>query len=144
MTTRRSPGTSTTVRQRRGSEAEALAGRQLQAAGLFILERGFRRRVGEIDLIAVEPGAGTVVFVEVRYRASMSHGGPLASVDARKRTRLLRAGRAWLAARRVDPRRPIRIDVIGITSTAAAAGNPDWHRVEGYAMCWVRDAIQAR
>jgi len=90
----------------------------------------------------VEPATGTVVFVEVRYRASLSHGGPLASIGHAKRLRLLRASRAWLAARRVDGRRPIRIDVVGVTSPSAVRDEPGWHRVEGRALIWVRHAVE--
>ena len=134
------PPAPTTGRQRRGAAAEALAARHVQAAGLMILEHNYRRRVGEIDLVAVQPADGTLVFIEVRYRATLSHGGPLASVDARKRARLLRAVRAWLAARRCDPRRAVRIDVIGITRSSTPE-RPGWERVEGLALRWVRDAV---
>jgi len=129
------------MRKRRGDAGEALAARHLQAAGLIILERGYRRRVGEIDLIAVEPASGTLVFVEVRYRASMASGGPLASIDARKRVRLMRTVRAWLAARRADPRRPVRIDVVGITSSSRDLDPREWQRVDDVALRWVRHAL---
>jgi len=80
-----------------GRRAEELAAAFLRAKGLTILERNFRAKVGEIDLVARE--GEEVVFVEVRSRSSRDYGGAAASVDAGKRRRLVRAARLWLVAR---------------------------------------------
>lgn len=128
-----------TDRQRRGDAAEAAAARYLTACGLPALERHFLRRIGEIDLIHVDPANGAVVFVEVRYRGSSSHGGALGSVGARKRRTVHLAARAWLQAH-ADPRRPARIDVIGMSP----AGPPDddgWCDWEDYRLRWIRNAF---
>ena len=74
-----------TTRQR-GNAAEDVALAHLQAAGLRLVERNYRtpgRGGGEIDLIVREPD-GTLVFVEVRSRASRAFGGAGASISAAK------------------------------------------------------------
>ncbi len=77
--------------------AEELCAELLQKAGLRILARNWRCRLGEIDLVA-EEGA-TLVFAEVRLRQDASYGGAAESVTAAKRARLLAAARLYLAAR---------------------------------------------
>lgn len=89
-TGRRSP------RQQDGLEAEELAARFLAARGVAILERNYRTRFGEIDLIARD--GATLVFVEVRRRrSSRPWGGAAASVDPAKRRRLEAAAQLYLA-----------------------------------------------
>ncbi|MFI4953220.1 MAG: YraN family protein, partial [Burkholderiales bacterium] len=70
----------------RGAAAEALAAEFLQARGLAIIERNYRCRGGEIDLIARD--GETLIFVEVRLRSSAAFGGAAASITAAKRKRL--------------------------------------------------------
>lgn len=91
-----------------GRRAEDLAADLLAREGLAVLERNFRVKAGEIDLIARD--GEEVVFVEVRARASMSYGGAAASVDRSKRRKLARAARVWLAARGWTG--PCRFDVV--------------------------------
>ena len=79
----------------RGEDAENLAAAFLQRAGLTLVERNFRCRFGEIDVIARE--GATLVFVEVRMRSSERFGGAAASITAAKRTKLLRTARFYLA-----------------------------------------------
>jgi putative endonuclease len=93
-----------------GRRAEDLAAAFLGAKGLEILERNFRAKVGEIDLVARD--GDEVVFVEVRARSGRGHGGAAASVDASKRRKLVRAARLWLAARDWDG--PCRFDVVAL------------------------------
>lgn len=83
-----------TVRQR-GRHAEDLAAAFLQQRGLVIVERNYRCRYGEIDLIARE--GRTLVFVEVRMRTREDFGGAAASITAAKRGKLSRAARHFLA-----------------------------------------------
>ena len=78
----RPPANRTTKRRAMPPKTQALA--HLQAAGLRLVERNYRtpgRGGGEIDLIMRAPD-GTLVFVEVRQRASSDHGGAAASVSA--------------------------------------------------------------
>jgi len=84
-------------RMETGRRAEDLASAYLKAKGLEILERNFRAKVGEIDLIAKDQDE--VVFVEVRARSGRGYGGAAASVDSSKRRRLVRAARLWISAR---------------------------------------------
>jgi putative endonuclease len=67
----------------------------LQRAGLKLVERNYRCRFGEIDLIVRE--GSTLVFVEVRMRTSERFGGAAASITSAKRAKLLRTARHYLA-----------------------------------------------
>jgi putative endonuclease len=91
-----------------GAAAEALAARFLAARGLTIVERNYRCRGGEIDLIARE--RDTLVFVEVRLRSGDAFGGARASITAAKRRRLERAASHYLAQVGREP--PCRFDAI--------------------------------
>ena len=95
-----------------GDAAENLALQHLKRAGLTLLERNYRtpgRGGGEIDLIMREPD-GTTVFVEVRKRASASHGGAAASVSFFKQRRIVFAARHFLMRLSSPP--PCRFDVV--------------------------------
>ena len=97
-----------------GDAAEEQALEHLQAAGLRLLQRNYRtpgRGGGEIDLI-MRDAAGTLVFVEVRQRASASHGGAAASVGSAKQRRIVFAARYYLMRLREPP--PCRFDVVTI------------------------------
>jgi putative endonuclease len=97
-----------------GDRAEDLALAHLQRAGLRLLERNYRtpgRGGGEIDLIMRAPD-GTCVFVEVRQRASSSHGGAAASVSWTKQKRIVFAARHYLMRLRTLP--PCRFDVVAV------------------------------
>ena len=65
-----------------GAKSEELAARYLCALGFRILEKNFRNRIGEIDLIGIEDGV--LVFVEVKYRSDMRCGAPSAAVGTKK------------------------------------------------------------
>jgi putative endonuclease len=91
-----------------GTRAEKLAAQFLAARGLTIVERNFRRRCGEIDLVARH--GDTLVFVEVRLRRSRGYGGAAASITAAKRARLVAAANLYLARLRDAP--PCRFDAI--------------------------------
>ena len=107
------PGKPSTTKQA-GDAAEQRALEHLQAAGLRLLQRNYRtpgRGGGEIDLIMRDP-AGTLVFVEVRQRASASHGGAAASVSSVKQRRIVFAARHYLMRLREPP--ACRFDVVTI------------------------------
>jgi putative endonuclease len=111
-------------RRRIGAAGERLAARHLEARGFRLLDRNFRTRHGELDLVAADHRY--LVFCEVKARIAASGprmAEPLASVDSRKRLRLRRMARTWLAAR-VDARpypAQIRFDAIGVTFDRAGA-----------------------
>lgn len=84
-----------TTTQAQGAAAEARAAGHLAERGLRVVERNFRVRGGEIDLICRD--GATVVFVEVRLRRRADFGGAGASITAAKRARIIMAARHWLA-----------------------------------------------
>jgi putative endonuclease len=77
-----------------GARAEALAATHLARHGLRVIERNFRVRGGEIDLICRD--GTTLVFVEVRLRRNDNFGGAAASITTTKRRRLVQAARHYL------------------------------------------------
>ena len=104
-----------------GARAEDLCARLLRDAGLKIVERNWRCRMGEIDLIA-EDGA-TLVFAEVRMRSPTRFGGAAESVTSAKRRRLIAAARLYLYR---YPEASCRFDVF---------------LVDGGNVQWIRDAF---
>lgn len=81
----------------RGREAETRAARHLERGGLRVVERNFRVRGGEIDLICHD--GKTLVFVEVRQRSRSDFGGAAASITAGKRRRIVLAARHYLSGK---------------------------------------------
>jgi len=103
-------------RQRLGELGEALASDHLEARGYSVIERNFRTRYGELDLVVAD--ARSLVFCEVKSRVGRTAGiGPLAAVGPAKRGQVRRMARQWLAERgSAGPRPPeMRFDAIGIT-----------------------------
>ena len=106
-----------------GDLAEDRALAHLQAAGLRLLARNYRtpgRGGGEVDLV-MRDRDGTLVFVEVRNRASAAFGGAAASVGALKQRRIVFAARHYLMCLPAAP--PCRFDVVGVE-----AGAIEWLR----------------
>ena len=91
-----------------GDRGEALVARYLQKAGYTLLDRQWRCRFGELDLVARSRG-GIVCFVEVKLRGPKSMGLPREAVDARKQARLRRTAGAYLSRYELDA--PARFDV---------------------------------
>ena len=91
-----------------GDLGETAVAVYLKQRGYALLERQWRCRFGELDLVARDR-QGTICFVEVKLRSSVTHGLPREAVDARKRRRLLTAASCYLAARQTDA--PCRFDV---------------------------------
>jgi putative endonuclease len=106
-----------------GARAEDLCADLLRGAGLLLIERNWRCRLGEIDLIAED--RGMLVFAEVRMRTGPGFGGAGESVTAAKRARLLAAARLYLSRR---PEVLCRFDVFLVDGATA--------RVQ-----WIRDAF---
>ena len=94
----------------RGDAAEAAAAGFLQQQGLRIVARNWSCRIGELDLIARD--GETLVFVEVRQRASAGFGGAAASIGATKRAKLVAAAQVYLQTLKVVP--PCRFDAVCI------------------------------
>ncbi|SFU50144.1 putative endonuclease [Nitrosomonas eutropha] len=97
--------------ENKGSDAEQRAATFLQQQKLTLLERNYRCRFGEIDLIMQD--GDMVVFVEVRMRSSDRFGGASASITPVKQLKLTRAARHYLATH--DDDFPCRFDAILIS-----------------------------
>jgi putative endonuclease len=115
-----------TQRQESGRRAEDLAAEFLRAQGCEVLERNYRRRLGELDLIARE--AGVLVIAEVRTRAREGFGSAAASVDRRKQRRITRAAQQLLQQRSDLARLPVRFDVLVVSDLTAPKPRIEWIR----------------
>ncbi|MCG2633568.1 MAG: YraN family protein [Gammaproteobacteria bacterium] len=85
---------------RLGKQAEQHAGRYLRRFGLRLVEQNYHIRGGEIDLIMQDDRE--LVFVEVRYRKSPSHGSAAESINRTKRRRLVKAAEHYLVTHSGD------------------------------------------
>lgn len=139
------PGQVTT--KSRGDAAEAAACAYLVGAGLRLVEANYRtpgRGGGEIDLIMRAPD-GTLVFVEVRQRASNSHGGAAASIGVAKQRRIIFAARHYLMRFASLP--PCRFDVVLVNGTLVkdpvGKGAVESANGAGAKMEWIRSAFDA-
>ena len=99
-----------------GQKAENTALDFLRQQGLGLVERNYRCRGGEIDLIMQVDGV--LVFIEVRQRSSVRFGSALESVDSRKRARLLHSAQHYLRHHPESCRGPCRFDVVAIEGEA--------------------------
>lgn len=115
-----------TQRQELGRRAEQLAADLLRSAGFELLERNYRRRLGELDVVA--RGAGVLVIAEVRTRTQQRYGSAAASVDRRKQQRIIRAAAQLLQQRPELARLPVRFDVIVVSDATGAAPRIEWIR----------------
>jgi len=105
-----------------GAKGERLAGRHLEARGFEIIDRNFRTRHGELDLVAADERF--LVFCEVKTRVlrrAAGSLGPLAAIGPRKRSQVRSMAGEWLASGARDRPRPpeLRFDAIGITFDAS-------------------------
>lgn len=101
-------------KDRFGRAGEDRAAQHLIAQGYRVLDRNWRCRTGEIDIVATR--GRDLVIVEVKTRRTEWFGHPFEAVDARKRDRLWRLSCAWVVAHpEAARRRRLRVDVIGIT-----------------------------
>ena len=114
----------------RGAAAEDAAEAYLRGQGYRIVERNVAGKLGEIDLVALD--GETLVFVEVKARATAEFGRAVEAVGPRKQARLARAAAMFLARNRST--RPCRFDVLGLDR--AADGRWDF--------TLVRDAFELR
>lgn len=105
----------TGVKQRRGAQGERWAEQALVEAGMVIIDRNWRCREGEIDLIAIDEveGVSTLVFCEVKYRTGTGYGSPLEAITTEKVRRLRRLAGRWLADHHAVAT-AIRLDAVGV------------------------------
>ncbi len=100
-----------------GKQGEELAAAELKKLKFKILERNYKCRVGEIDIIARE--RDTLVFVEVKTRATADFGGPAAAVTIHKQRQLSRAALTYLSQKKLTDI-PARFDVVTVEITPPA------------------------
>ena len=94
-----------------GTSYERKAEEYLIEKGYTILERNFRCRSGELDLIAKD--GEYICFVEVKYRATNAYGNPLEAVDYRKQLQIRKVAKFYLMKQKLGEWTPCRFDVIG-------------------------------
>ena len=94
-----------------GSLGESIAVTYLTDAGLCVLDRNWRCREGELDVVARDGDA--LVFCEVKTRRGVGFGHPVEAVTHVKQRRLRTLAQRWLAAH--DEHAPeLRFDVVGV------------------------------
>jgi putative endonuclease len=109
-------------RRRLGARGEDLAVRHLEARGFEVVERNFRTRYGELDVVARD--ARALVFCEVKTRivrlATRDVLGPFAAIGVRKQRQVRAMAREWLGQGRLEGPRPpeLRFDAIGVSFDA--------------------------
>jgi putative endonuclease len=113
-----------TAKQLDGDAGEDQAVHHLQEKGMTLVERNFRCKGGEIDIIMRD--RDVLVFVEVRKRADGRYGGAAASITPSKQARLVIAAQTYLQRFRTPP--ACRFDVVAI---------------EGGALTWLRNVFDA-
>src|SRR5690242_13040687 len=115
-----------------GRSAEDVAADFLTEQGLAVLLRNYRRRGGELDVVARD--GNVLVIVEVRTRSTDEFGSAAASIDGWKQHKIIRAATQLLQQRKDLAQLPVRFDVIVVRDIEA--GRP---RVE-----WLKHAFEAR
>ncbi len=99
-------------KQRIGQVGEELVADYVRGLGMEVVDRNWRIREGEIDLIAREPD-GTFVFIEVKSRSSLHFGHPLEAITSTKALRLQKLALAWLVTHNAWGQ-PYRIDCCAV------------------------------
>lgn len=111
-----------------GTQFENLAANYLQQHQLIVLQRNFRCKLGEIDLIAKEKDC--LVFAEVRYRKSSAFGSAAESITAAKQQKIIRTAQVYLQHKSWAQNVKCRFDVIAISQS-----------LESPKIEWIKDAF---
>ena len=98
-----------------GSYGQKLAERYLSDEGFCIIERNFRCRSGEIDLVARD--GDYIVFIEVKYRRSLVHGYPREAVGYHKQRHIRRVAQYYIMIKNLN-NQDFRFDVLEIIDNA--------------------------
>ena len=99
-------------KRKTGTEYEELAAQWLTGKGFEILEKNYRCRIGEIDLIARD--GRYLVFVEVKYRSYEKAGNPSEAVNWYKQKKICQTASWYLRQKRIPEDMPCRFDVVSI------------------------------
>lgn len=105
-------------RQQLGKSGEDHAAQALQRKGYAILERNYRCRHGEIDIVG--RNGNTLVFIEVKTRKSDCYGPPQEAVTPRKQRQIAMAAQHYLAEHSLFDS-PCRFDVVSVTADSSGA-----------------------
>jgi putative endonuclease len=113
-------------RRQLGVRGEDAAARWYRQAGYDIVARNWRGPAGEIDLVALAPGASVVVVCEVKTRSSVAFGWPQEAVTPPKQRRLRHLATSWLAQERASGTslrsvRSVRFDVAAVLADRCGA-----------------------
>jgi putative endonuclease len=105
-----------------GVRGEELACAELQPQGMRVLERNWRCRLGEIDIVAAETGERgvTLVFCEVKCRSGLGFGHPLEAITFAKMRTLRQLAAVWMRQHHVRAS-TIRLDAIGVVLVSGQA-----------------------
>lgn len=98
-----------------GHSAENIAADYLNKQGMQIVERNFRSKSGEIDLIALDKA--TLVFVEVKFRKNADYGQPYEAVTYRKQKKIIQTAQWFLQSNKKYRNKACRFDIISILNT---------------------------
>ena len=122
--------TSSSTKQSTGERIEKLACRWLKQQGLQLIERNYRCRMGEIDIVMTDQQR--LIFVEVKYRRQDSYGAAHETVDWRKQQKLIKAAQYYLLHRPKFNTMACRFDVLA-AQPANKGDKLRWH--------WIQDAF---
>ncbi|MDP6263870.1 MAG: YraN family protein [Pseudomonadales bacterium] len=120
-----------------GKQAETVALKHLRKNGLTLIERNYRCRLGEIDLIMKH--RDLLVFIEVRFRKSDQFGSGAESVDYHKKRKLILTAKHFLALHRRYGKHDCRFDVISASPAASAVPRAALSDMQ---IEWFQDAFQ--
>ncbi len=107
-----------------GQFCEQAVCQHLQQQGLLMIEKNYRCRMGEIDLIMQHKEC--LVFIEVRFRQQQSYGSSAETVDFRKQQKLIRCASHYLQKHRLTDQKACRFDVVGVKLNAAKILQFQW------------------
>ena len=110
----------------RGKRAEVAALKFLRGEGLRLVDRNFRCRLGEVDLVMLDHGC--LAFVEVRYRSERSFTSAALSVTGQKQTRIALTAEFFLCKHPMLSDPPVRFDVVAFDGAEKGPSRIQWIR----------------
>jgi len=115
-------------KREKGSKYESMAVDFLEKKGYRILEKNYRCKQGEIDIIAQD--GRYLVFIEVKYRSTMAHGSAATAVFYKKQQNISRVAAFYLLRHQLSEETPCRFDVVAID------GDNVQHYENAFEYCW--------
>ncbi|MFH1478401.1 MAG: YraN family protein [Candidatus Omnitrophota bacterium] len=105
-------------RKESGKKGEELALGYLKKQGYKILEKNYKTKLGEIDIIGMD--GRYCSFIEVRSRENTRFGSPEESIDIKKRSKLIRAALFYIKNKKMEDK-PCRFDVVAVLGINSAS-----------------------